>query len=479
MRSEKTPVSCVLIGLAMYLLAGTAVAQDSDFVGAFKEMMPDVAYTADRETTMSIGSVEQEMTSKIVYTPYKEWSSTRVQGKGSTEMVTITDYANGKMVTSVMGMNTASEIAPMQSLKDGNNGASIEFVGEANMNGVDVKAYNFKLMQTQGGTTYKTNGRVLLDNNGIPQVVFWTIESDKSDTIHMRQQLSNVVVGSVDESLFAALNSPASDGPNNAMATLMNAAGASPTSAPVTPADLQKQSISARLSGWTGGQGRLIDDNGTVLGTVDDTGNLAIVVSAPPKGGIYPIASGYSCDGVSLSDPSAGSSIIESFTVVDATSNPLGVVYAANSMNTLEWWANPGMSSAPKGGFKLRFVYVDRPVQSVGYCAGGSETQERNLEFQAGWNIEKFSIDAVGNSPFFETEQPTMTRWETVDSVPANTTWIYADMTVGQREQRRKAGNMPDPVQEVMDTATDTATEMAKEKVDEKVKEGLRKLFGN
>jgi hypothetical protein len=64
------------------------------------------------------------------------------------------------------------------------------------------------MTQTQDGVTYRSKGRVLLDDDGIPRVVFWTIESDQSETIQMMQQLHNVTVGPVDESLFAALDTP-------------------------------------------------------------------------------------------------------------------------------------------------------------------------------------------------------------------------------------------------------------------------------
>jgi hypothetical protein len=129
------------LGGAAVLLAtlsfhSSLLAQESDFVGAFKEMMPEVSYTADRETTMSMGATEQKMKSRVVYTPYREWEAMTMDGMGDMEIITVTDHVAGKLVTSVMGMNTASQIGPMQSLSDGNNGASIELMGKNNMNGV-------------------------------------------------------------------------------------------------------------------------------------------------------------------------------------------------------------------------------------------------------------------------------------------------------------------------------------------------------
>ncbi len=478
------------LSIALCLLAVPAVAGENEFVGAFEEMMPDVSYTADRETTMSMGSMEQEMTSRIVYTPVKEWASTRVQGMSGTEIVTVTDYQTGKLVTSVLGVNTVSEIAPMQSLNGGQEGASIEFVGASSMNGVQVNAYDFNLIQQQGEKTYRSKGRLLLDDEGIPRVVIWTIESDGSDTIRMRQQLSNIQIGPVDESKFAVLETPVGSGGANSMAAVIEAARKAESSdeTPSASGAQQYRSIQARLRGWPGGQGRLIDDNGTVVGTVDDSGSLSIAAAEKPAAGVHPIRSGYTCDGATLSDPAAGFAVLETFTVVDALSTPLGVVSAASSPEVLAWWANPAENSAVPG-FRIRLVYVDRPVQSSGVCTSGSERQERRLDFQTGWNIEKHTVVEVGDSPFFQTKQPAMTVWETLESVPSGTIWQYEEMTSRHQQARKNAGNLPEPVEENLDTAPDAATgqssqeaarpEAARQQAGDKIRRGIGRLFGN
>jgi hypothetical protein len=158
------------------------------------------------------------------------------------------------------------------------------------------------------------------------------------------------------------------------MAALMAAAGAEngPAARPPAPTNLQATTIGGQLRDWPGGQGRILDGSGNEIGTVNESGRLSINASQAPSGGIYPISSGYTCDGVSLSDPRAGFAILENFEVVDSAGLRMGIIYGASSMDTVMWWANPAAFDAVPG-YTLRLVYVDRPVQSSGNCTMDDE----------------------------------------------------------------------------------------------------------
>jgi hypothetical protein len=110
----------------------------------------------------------------------------------------------------------------------------------------------------------------------------------------------------------------------------------------------------------------------------------------------------------------------------------------------------------------------------------GRRTQERQLNFRAGWNIEKHEILAVGDSPYFDAKQPTQSSWQTVDSVPPDVVWLFADMTPTEERARQQAQGdlgLPDPVQDVVDSATDTAVEATKHEVADKIRKGIGGLF--
>jgi hypothetical protein len=169
----------------------------------------------------------------------------------------------------------------------------------------------------------------------------------------------------------------------------------------------------------------------------------------------------------------------EGLAVVETGSTqPIGRVIAASSEAVAGWWANP-VNNGAKVGFTIRMVYVDQPVSVTGSCDTGTERTDYQLDLQTGWNIEKRSIQAVGKSPYFPTAAPTQSRIETVAALPADTVWVYEDMSPGQDRGAASDSEIPQPVQEVADEVSDVATEVVKEEVGSKVRKGLKKLFGN
>jgi hypothetical protein len=241
---------------------------------------------------------------------------------------------------------------------------------------------------------------------------------------------------------------------------------------------LQMKSMSCKLDTWPGGNGRVITDDGIVIGLVDEQGNVSVTAAGAPKGGIYPISTGYKCDGTNLSNPSANyQNLGNKFAVIDDGSTPIGRVIVASSFDVASWDVNP-VSNAAVPGYTISLVYVDQATQSTGFCQNASDMQDRRLDFKPGWNIQKTEITAVGDSPFFEPDQPTRTILETIDAMPSDAKWIYESFSPAQQESMSKNPNLPSPVQEVIDEATDVATEAAKDEVNDSVRRGIGRLFG-
>lgn len=477
---DVNPSHSVWVVCALSLMTFSVQAQETDFAGAFREMLPDVSYSADREMTIEIDGRTIEMSAEIVYTPYREWASIAAPGMQGMTVITVTDHMTGKLVSSVMGMNTTTEISPAQELANGHDGASFKLIGETPLNGVNVKVYTFSFTQKSGSEIYDAKGRIFLDDNGIPRQSLWTVDSDKHGTMKMRQVLQNIQVGHQDESLFALLDAPTTSGGSNPMSGLMAAvSGQAQRSAQMAQApnyDQQSKSIRGQIGDWPGSNGRVIDDNGIVIGAVSADGSVTITATGQP-GGIYPIGeSSYKCDGTNLSDDAAKYQIRDGLAVVDASSTPIGRLLLASSFDVASWRANP-RNNAATPGFTVRLVYVDRPTQSTGFCVAGHETQDRRLDFKPGWNIEKKTIEAVGDSPYHEPDQPTQIVMETVNSLPDGTVWVFENFSP-ERQQAAKGGmNLPAPIQEVVDEATDIATDVVKEEVNDKIRKGIRGLF--
>lgn len=472
---------CSILGTAALILVALPVqAQDSDFAGAFREMLPDVSYSADKLMTITMEGNDMEMKSKVVYAPYREWTSTTTPGMEAASVITVTDHMTGKLVSSVMGMNTTTQIDPAQELANGHDGASFKFIGETPLNGVNVKVYDFALTQESESETYNAKGRMFLDDNGIPRQALWTVETSEQGTVKMRVILENVQVGPQDESVFALLDAPSSGG-NGSMASLMSAAmGQSSYAAQAGPApsyDPQSKSIRGSITGWPGGSGRVIDDNGVVIGMVSAEGQVSITATGEPGGEIYPMGGGfYDCDGTNLSDAAARYQVREGLAVIDTSSTPVGRLIFASSYDVASWWANP-VNNAATPGYTVSLVYVDRPVQSTGFCVSGNQTEDRRLDFEPGWNIEKETIEAVGDSATRETDQPTQIVRETVDEMPADTVWIFENFSPDQQQAARQNPNLPDPIQEIVDEATEVATDAAKDEVNDQVRKGIGRLF--
>lgn len=242
------------------------------------------------------------------------------------------------------------------------------------------------------------------------------------------------------------------------------------------------ETLRGKIDRWGGARAEIVDDNGTVVGTIDAAGNLEIVGGAAPNGGIYPIGgSAYQCSGATVSNTAARYHVRgEGLAVVEAGSmQPIGRVIGASSEALAGWWANP-VNNGAEVGFTIRMVYVDQPVRISGTCDTGSERTDYQLDLQSGWNIEKRSIQAIGKSPYFPSAAPTQSRIETVAALPADTVWVYEDMTPGQNRGAASSsnGDMPEPVQEVVDEVSDVATDVVKEEAGNEVRKGLKKLFG-
>jgi len=241
---------------------------------------------------------------------------------------------------------------------------------------------------------------------------------------------------------------------------------------------LQMKSMSGKLDTWPGGNGRVVTDGGVVIGMVDEQGNVSLTAAGAPKGGIYPISTGYKCDGTNLSNLNASyQNLGNKFAVIDDSSQPIGRIIIASSFDVASWDVNP-VSNAAVPGYTISLVYVDQATQSTGFCKNASDTQDRRLDFKPGWNLQKTEITAVGDSPFFEPDQPTRTILETVDALPSDAQWTYESFSPAQQESMSKNPNLPSPVQEVIDEATDVATEAAKDEVNDSVRRGIGRLFG-
>ena len=76
------------------------------------------------------------------------------------------------------------------------------------------------------------------------------------------------------------------------------------------------------------------------------------------------------------------------------------------------------------------------------------------------------TVVAVGKSDFFPVDGAKETVWETVDSVPPGTIWIYDSFG---------SPHEGDLVDQAANTATDTATDEVKKSITK----GIRKIFGN
>jgi len=477
--------------LALLFVGLNAVAQENAKYGAFAEMLPDVAYSATRTMVMENGSINETMISEVVYTPRKEWSSTKIGSmKDMAPVISMTDFDGGVSYTKMMGIQQQVSLPPVISLEEADGAASLQLSGVENIDGVPVNVYEFTYNGSNGKESYRSSGTLYQDRDGIPRRMDWTVITDKQGEIRIRQNLSNVQVGPQDESLFAGFEASHGDS-SGTMGTLMAAAGGSAgmntmnTSAPaaaIADGSGQSKTVRGKIDRWGGANGQIIDDNGSVVGSIDTAGNLEIVGGGAPNGGIYPIGgSAYQCSGATVSNAAARYHVRgEGLAVVEAGSmQPIGRVIAASSEAIAGWWANP-VNNGAEVGFTIRMVYVDQPVKISGTCDTGGERTDYQLDLQAGWNIEKRSIQAVGKSPYFPSAAPTQSRIETVAALPAGTVWAYEDMSPGQNRGAASdsEGDMPEPVQEVVDEVTDVATDVVKEEAGNEVRKGLKKLFG-
>ena len=136
------------------------------------------------------------------------------------------------------------------------------------------------------------------------------------------------------------------------------------------------------------------------------------------------------------------------------------------AMCQLPSWAMNPQENAAVPGYTVKMVYFSQPASANGVCRSATDKQERKLDWQAGWNIEQMTVVAVGKSDFFPVDGPKETVWETVDSVPPGTIWIYDSFG---------SPHEGDLVDQAANTATDTATDEVKKSITK----GIRKIFGN
>jgi hypothetical protein len=187
----------------------------------------------------------------------------------------------------------------------------------------------------------------------------------------------------------------------------------------------QTEIISGLISGWPGGSGTLVSDDGDQLGSVAADGTFTLSLSGKPGAQLRPLESIFRCDGVALTNGESGYYTIGRFLgIVDASGRRIGRIQAASSAAVADWVINPMQNSAVPG-YGLQFSYVSAPASSQGDCNTGSESQRRSLNWAAGWNIERITVIAVSKSPFFPTDAPAEIEWVTVATVPADVVWYF------------------------------------------------------
>lgn len=451
---------------ALFLCSGAAIGQDdSPFSGAvFREMLPDVSYSATRTMDMQGRGRTHTINQEVSYTPRKEWASMKLEQAASVEVTSLTLYDEGVLYTTTAGMTTKGEMPALTSLEDQVEAdGTFEFKGKETIDGVSTDKYEFNYRQVQGGETYTVLGTLYRDGDGIPRRVDMNVTTGKGETMTLQQRTSNIVIGPQDPARFV----PPKVSSGSMFGAIMGGMTGGAAAAGMAGSAGASKIVIGKVSGWPGGVGRLVDDNNTVIGRVESDGTLNIAPAGAPNSGMQVLeSSGYRCDGATLENGAANYYAIGEFLGVDdGKGNRLGRIVGASSEAVAKWAMNP-QENAAVPGYTVKMVYFSQPASANGVCRSATDKQERKLDWQAGWNIEQMTVVAVGKSDFFPVDGPKETVWETVDSVPPGTIWIYDSF--GSPHEG-----------DLVDQAANTATETATDEVKKSITKGIRKIFGN
>jgi len=454
---------------ALFAWTGIALGQDdSPFSAAvFKEMLPDVSYSATRTMDMQGRGMTHTINQQVSYTPHKEWAAMELEKAAGIQVTSLTLFDEGVMYTTTGSMTTKGEMPGMTSLEhDVEADGKFEFKGKETIDGVSTDKYEFSYRQVQGGETYTVLGTLYRDGDGIPRRVDMNVTTAKGETMTLLQRTSNIEIGPQDPARFVPPKVTSGNMFGAIMGGISGGAAAAGMAGATGSAGATKTVI-GKVSGWPGGVGRLVDDNNTVIGRVESDGTLNLAPSGAPNSGMQTLeSSGYRCDGATLENGAANYYAIGEFLGVDdGKGNRLGRIVGASSEAVAKWSMNPQENGAVPG-YTVKMVYFNQPAGANGVCRGANEKQERKLDWQAGWNIEQMTIVAVGESDFFPVDGPKETIWETVETVPAGTIWIYDSFG---------SPHEGDLVDQAANKATDTATEEVKKSITK----GIRKIFGN
>lgn len=470
------------IAAAVFMLWFSGFAQAEEFSPAFREMLPDVSYSATRDMRMEGRGIKHSMQQKVVYTPRKEWTSMTMNAMG--DMVTLNLYDTGESYVSFAGSVTKTSKDAAPSLDDSaGHSANLVDHGSVMLDGVRVRQREFSYRQTQDGENFDVSGMLFTDSDGIPRKIDWTVVSDGNGTLRMIQKLSNVEVGPQDASLFVPPQAGAGGGGMyasllaSAMSGEAGAAGATQVSGMSGGGAIQTKTVRGKVASWPGGEGVLVNDDNKAVGTISADGSFEWKPTHAPKSGLYSLEDSFACEGVTLVNGSAQYKVIGGeIGVTDTSGNRQGRILGASSGAVVQWSRNRREVPAVPG-YRVRLMYVDQPASVEGVCVSNVQKITRNQSYQRGWNIERDIIVAVGESQFFPVDAPTEVIWETIDSAPSDTVWVYENF--GNDTGNAAASNLPDPVQEVVDETMDSAEDEAKDFATSKIRRGLGRLFGN
>lgn len=474
MKTIVRKISKILLVLTP-LVSGAAYAQDDSFAGIFKEMLPEVSYSATRTMTLQSESIQTTNVTEVVYVPHKEWTRMHMKEMAGQSIESMTDWDTGMMFTSVLGVVNQSEVSLPTSITENSSDASFYRVGNQILEGMMVEIYEFSFSQTHDGEKLHAQGKAYFDSNGIPVSMEWVIVPESGERMHADWLLTNIEVGPQDMSLFTKFEAGSNASFSDRMAKMMSSAATADAVTNASATSLnptgQVRNVSGQVKKWNSGQGRIVNDAGEVIGNISRKGKFTINGASAPSGGIYPITSGYACDGATISNQAASYHVRDvPLVVVDNDSMPIGQILGVSSGRIARWHGDPVNNDAEKG-YTLRMVYVNQPVQSTGTCINGSEQQERRLDFKTGWNIERMKIVAVGKSDYFPSKAPTRTVRETIDKAPRDVRWVFQNFTDERQEQVSSMASLPEPVEELVDEAEDAVMDEVKHKVRTKIRD--------
>ena len=187
----------------------------------------------------------------------------------------------------------------------------------------------------------------------------------------------------------------------------------------------QTKSIHGTISGWSGGEGVLVNDSSEAVGKISSDGSFEWKPTGTPTSGLYKLEESYTCDGVTLTNGSAKYRVLGGeIGVTDTSGSRTGRILGASSEAVVEW-SRHRRDVAAVPGYRVRLIYVDGDASAVGECASNVQQIVRKQRYKKGWNLERDVILAVGDSEFFPVDAPTEVLWETIDSVPADIIWVY------------------------------------------------------